>query len=59
MSTANVRKFPIFIPLDVLNSQHGCFIRLFLFLCTFLFQNQFDVQREHVVNYFVAQVVKE
>ena len=27
MSTANVRKFPIFIPLDVLNSQHGCFIR--------------------------------
>lgn len=26
MSTANVRKFHIFIPLDVLNSQHGCFI---------------------------------
>ncbi|SFU71666.1 hypothetical protein SAMN05216364_10952, partial [Porphyromonadaceae bacterium KHP3R9] len=26
MSTANVRKSSIFIPLDVLNSQHGCFI---------------------------------
>ena len=28
MSTANVRKSSIFIPLDVLNSQHGCFIYL-------------------------------
>lgn len=30
MSTANVRKFHIFIPLDVLNSQHECFILRYL-----------------------------
>jgi len=36
MSTANVRKSSIFIPLDVLNSQHGCFITLF-FLPIILF----------------------